>query len=510
MVSFYQPTKTKYKIVVESDAFPSDKYAMESQLKFHGFDPKEGLILWKPRKGEDLCRFEDLEKILETQAHGAGNIQPDLHNTGADFAVWCSYKYLNSGPGSLGGCFVHEKHANNKKLNRFAGWWGHNKDTRFNMRQDFDPLPGAEGLCGSLLALRMAQRGFKVTLVEKRPDLRNANLDAGRSINLSLSDRGLKGLRLAGLEEKARELCIPMLGRMIHDKEGNTFMSNYSGREGEFINSISRPGLNMMLLDAAEAIPNVEIIFNKGCVAVDLKNASAIFEDFNTKEKIEIKADIILGTDGAGSVVRRNMFDDRNFLFSFSQDYLTHGYKEITIPAAKDGGYRTEKGALHIWPRGEDMLIALPNLDGSFTVTLFAPYSNSDYCFDNLTTPEMVMEYFTKEYPDAVALMPNLVEEFFDNPTGPLGTIKCSPWNSYGKTLILGDAAHAIVPFYGQGMNASFEDVVVFDEILEKQEGDILDWKKVFYEYEKARKIDTDGIADLAVDNFHEMKEHTA
>jgi kynurenine 3-monooxygenase len=366
------------------------------------------------------------------------------------------------------------------------------------------------GLCGSLLALRMGQRGFRVTLVEKRPDLRDANLDAGRSINLSLSDRGLKGLRLAGLEEEARELCIPMLGRMIHDKEGNTFMSNYSGRDGEFINSISRPGLNMMLLNAAEAMPNVQIIFDKGCKTVDLENASAVFEDYTTKERIELKGDVILGTDGAGSLVRRSMFNDRKFLFSFSQEYLTHGYKEITIPATEDGGYRTEKGALHIWPRGEDMLIALPNLDGSFTVTLFAPYSNSDYCFDNLTTPEMVTAYFTQEYPDAVALMPNLVKEFFDNPTGPLGTIKCSPWNSYGKTLILGDAAHAIVPFYGQGMNASFEDVVVFDEVLEKQAEGELDWKKIFQEYEQARKLDTDAIADLAVDNFHEMKEHTA
>ncbi|MFT7073347.1 MAG: kynurenine 3-monooxygenase [Patiriisocius sp.] len=379
-----------------------------------------------------------------------------------------------------------------------------------NMTNNQNILIVGAGLCGSLLALRMAQRGFQVTLVEKRPDLRDATLDAGRSINLSLSDRGLKGLRLAGLEEEARKLCIPMLGRMIHDKEGNTFMSNYSGRDGEFINSISRPGLNMMLLNAAEAMPNVQIIFNKGCKTVDLESASAIFEDYTTKEKIKLQGDIILGTDGAGSVIRRSMFNDRKFLFSFSQDYLTHGYKEITIPATEDGGYRTEKGALHIWPRGEDMLIALPNLDGSFTVTLFAPYSNSDYCFDNLNTSEMVTEYFTKEYPDAVALMPNLVEEFFNNPTGPLGTIKCSPWNSYGKTLILGDAAHAIVPFYGQGMNASFEDVVVFDEVLENQKGDEINWKKVFKEYEQARKLDTDAIADLAVDNFHEMKEHTA
>ena len=363
------------------------------------------------------------------------------------------------------------------------------------------------GLCGSLLSLRLAQRGYKVTLVEKRPDLRKTTLDAGRSINLALSDRGLRGLRIAGVEEEAKKLCIPMFGRMIHDKHGNTFLSKYSGREDEYINSISRPGLNMLLLDAAEKLPNVEVIFNQGCVEVDLENAVATFEDYNTKAQTTISGDFILGTDGAGSAVRKSMFNYRKFLFSFSQDWLTHGYKEITIPAAENGGYRTDKGALHIWPRGEDMLIALPNLDGSFTVTLFLPYSNSDYCFDNLTSPEMVMEYFTKEFPDAVKLMPNLVEEFFENPTGPLGTIKCSPWNCCGKTLLLGDAAHAIVPFYGQGMNASFEDVVVFDEILDRYEGD---WPTIFQEYEKVRKKDTDAIADLAVDNFYEMKEHTA
>jgi kynurenine 3-monooxygenase len=298
-----------------------------------------------------------------------------------------------------------------------------------------------------------------------------------------------------------------MYGRMIHDAKGNTFMSNYSGRDGECINSISRPGLNMLLLDEAEAMPNVTIIFNKGCTHIDLENGTATFEDYNTKEEISYSGDIILGTDGAGSVVRKAMFDNRKLLFSFSQEWLTHGYKEITIPATADGGYRTEKGALHIWPRGEDMLIALPNLDGSFTVTLFAPYANTKYCLDNLTTPEMVTQYFTEAYPDAMDLMPNLVKEFFDNPTGPLGTIRCSPWHCYEKVVLLGDAAHAIVPFYGQGMNASFEDVFVFDEILNTFEGN---WKTVLFEYEKARKQDTDAIANLALDNFHEMKEHTA
>ena len=370
------------------------------------------------------------------------------------------------------------------------------------------------GLCGSLLALRMAQRGFQVTLVEKRPDLRKVNQDAGRSINLALSDRGLRGLRLAGVEEAAKKLCIPMNGRMIHDTKGNTFLSKYSGRNDEYINSISRPGLNMLLLDEAEKMPNVKIIFNHSCEDVDLENASATFKDFNTKEEITISADAIFGTDGAGSAVRKSMFDSHKFLFSFSQQWLSHGYKELEIPATENNGYRTYKNALHIWPRGEDMLIALPNLDGSFTVTLFLPYENSDYCFANLTSPEMVHEYFNKEFPDVVEMIPNLSEEFFGNPTGPLGTVKCSPWNAFGKVLLMGDAAHAIVPFYGQGMNASFEDVVVFDEILDSPSqpprGGGVDWEGIFKKYETLRKKDTDAIADLAVDNFHEMKEHTA
>ncbi|NND63823.1 MAG: FAD-dependent monooxygenase [Flavobacteriaceae bacterium] len=363
------------------------------------------------------------------------------------------------------------------------------------------------GLCGSLLALRMAQRGYNITLIEKRPDLRKVSQDAGRSINLALSDRGLKGLRLAGVEEAARKLCIPMQGRMIHDKDGNTFLSKYSGRENEHINSISRPGLNMLLLNEVEKMPNVNLHFNLGCKSVDLENAAATFRNYETGETQTFTGDVLFGTDGAGSVVRKSMFEDKRFLFSFSQQWLTHGYKELEIPATENGGYRIDKDALHIWPRGADMLIALPNLDGSFTVTLFAPYEDSDYCFNNLTTEEKVLEYFNNEFADIVPLIPDLTNEFFENPTAPLGTIKCSPWNSYGKSILLGDAAHAIVPFYGQGMNASFEDVVVFDEILEKHQGN---WDTVFSEYEKSRKKDTDAIADLAVDNFHEMKEHTA
>ena len=216
-------------------------------------------------------------------------------------------------------------------------------------------------------------------------------------------------------------------------------------------------------------------------------------------------ADCIIATDGAGSALRKSYYLGKKFLFRFSQDLLTHGYKELSILPTKEGDYKTYKNALHIWPRGDFMIIALPNLDGSFTVTLFLSYNEGEYNFNNLTTPEIVTEFFKKEFPDALELMPNLVDDFFENPTAPLGTVKCSPWHYKGNTLLMGDSAHAIVPFYGQGMNASFEDVVEFDTVLDKHEGD---WETIFSDYEKTRKKDTDAIADLAIDNFHEMKDH--
>ena len=363
------------------------------------------------------------------------------------------------------------------------------------------------GLCGSLLALRLAQRGFKIEVYESRSDLRTSDISAGRSINLALSDRGLKALRLCGMEEKAREICIPMYGRLIHDKDGNIFSSNYSGRENEYINSISRGDLNAILLDEVEKHENVNIHFNKKCENIDIENNIANFEDYKTKQNFSIKADVIFGGDGTGSSLRKSYLSERKFLFSYSQNYLNHGYKELEIPADKSGNHQISKGHLHIWPRGDFMLIALPNLDGSFTVTLFLSYDEGEFNFENLTSEKKITEFFEKEFPDALALIPNIKDEFINNPTGPLGTIKCSPWSYENKTLLIGDSSHAIVPFYGQGMNASFEDVYVLDEILNK---DLGDWKSVFNEYQTKRKKDTDAIADLAIDNFHEMKKHVS
>ncbi|MGB5981448.1 MAG: NAD(P)/FAD-dependent oxidoreductase [Nonlabens sp.] len=367
-------------------------------------------------------------------------------------------------------------------------------------------LIAGAGLCGSLLGLRLAQRGYHVDILEKRPDMRKAVVDGGRSINLALSDRGLKGLELVGLGDKVKELCIPMHGRLIHDKEGNTFLSKYSGREGEYINSISREELNKLLLDEADRYDDVQIDFDDAVKAVDLKTATLTYHDSETDSEKIWKADLLFGTDGAGSVVRKAMAKQRDFLFSNSIDWLPHGYKELSIPHAENGGWRIDKNALHIWPRGGFMLIALPNLDGSFTLTLFMQYSGEGYSFDSINTEEEITEFFKAEFPDVIAHIPDLVQQYKENPAPPLGTVRCSPWTAYGKSLILGDSAHAIVPFYGQGMNASFEDVAVLDQMIDALD----DWEDVFRDFSKQRKPDADAIADLALDNFVEMRDSVA
>lgn len=334
--------------------------------------------------------------------------------------------------------------------------------------------------------------------------MRKVEMDAGRSINLALSDRGLRALRRAGMEDEIRKECIPMRGRLIHPKEGDVRFSPYSGREEDYINSVSRGGLNIALLDKAESYPNAELFFDHKCESVDLENGTCVFSNRKTGEREEFESEVVIGTDGAGSAVRRSLMSrTTDLLFNYSQDFLRHGYKELSIPPAEGGGFRIEKNALHIWPRGGFMVIALPNLDGSFTVTMFHPFAG-EWGFNALDTPEKVMAFFYEEFPDIIPQMPTLLDDYFGNPTGALGTIKCYPWQAFGKVCVMGDASHAIVPFYGQGMNASFEDVTVFDEILEKHEGD---WERIFTEFQDARKENTDAIADLAIDNFVEMRD---
>ena len=371
------------------------------------------------------------------------------------------------------------------------------------MKTDKIIIIGA-GLSGTLLAITMAQRGYQVALYERRDDMRKVSMSAGRSINLALSPRGMLGLDLAGIRAEILQECIPMNGRMIHPKGGQAFFQSYSGRAGEAINSVSRGGLNIALLNKAETFPNIEILFNHSCTHVLLEKGIAHFKHEKTGITVEAKGDIVIGTDGSGSALRKSMMDKTaDLLFNYSQHFLSHGYKELSIKPANGGGFQLDKNALHIWPRGSFMIIALPNMDGSFTVTMFHPFEG-EYGFNHMKEPKQVRQFFETFYPELIPFMPDYVDEYFNNPTGSLGTVKCFPWQAYGKCLMMGDAAHAIVPFYGQGMNASFEDVRVFNEILD-QHGN--DWLKVFDQFQQERAENTNAIADLAIDNFMEMRD---
>lgn len=363
------------------------------------------------------------------------------------------------------------------------------------------------GLCGSLLGIRLAQRGHEVHIYESRPDMRKAKIDGGRSINLALSDRGIKALELIGMEHVVARDGIPLYGRMIHPMEGEPTYMAYSGRNGEAIHSISRGGLNKSLLEEAEKYPNIHLYFNQRCIDVNFEKRFVCFENGKGGEEYILECDRILATDGAGSAVRRAMMrHTTENRFNFSQHFLTHGYKELSIPSAdKNGNFRIEKNALHIWPRGSQMLIALPNLGGSFTVTLFQDFEGPEG-FNALKSPEKIHSFFDKYYPTAKEQMPDLVNDFLTNPSANLGTIKCYPWQVNHFSVLMGDAAHAIVPFYGQGMNCAFEDVCVLDDLM-NQHGE--NWAEIFERFQENRKPDGDAIADLAVDNFYEMRIST-
>jgi len=359
------------------------------------------------------------------------------------------------------------------------------------------------GLVGSLLSIYLAKRGADVHVYERRPDMRTAQVVAGRSINLALSDRGLRALRGVGIEQDIKDISIPMHGRMVHDVEGNTNFQPY-GKEGQSILSVSRGELNRKLMTLAESLPNVTLHFDQRCVGVDLDRATANFVNDATTQTSTATADRIYGTDGAFSALRGRMqMSDR---FDYSQQYLGHGYKELTIPPAADGGFRLEKHCLHIWPRGNYMLIALPNLDGSFTCTLFFPFEG-EVSFASLQTPTQVEQFFGSVFPDAMAQMPTLIEDYFANPTSSLVIIRCAPWHYKDKACLLGDAAHAIVPFYGQGMNAGFEDCTMFDALADELWDDKTE---LFEQFSALRKPDADAIADLALRNFIEMRDLVA
>lgn len=364
-------------------------------------------------------------------------------------------------------------------------------------------LAGA-GLAGSLLGVFLARRGCRVALYERRPDMRRETISAGRSINLALSERGIRALRSVGLLDSIMQIAIPMKGRMMHDKKGNLSYQAYGKNDHEVIYSVSRGTLNARLMDLAEAETGVSIRFHSRCTGMNLDTREVDFVDEKTGKTFTVPAETVIGTDGAASALRLELMKAGRF--NFSQEYLEHGYKELTIPPDANGNFRMEKNALHIWPRGSFMMIALPNPDGSFTCTLFFPYAGENG-FDALNTPEKVLAFFDTEFPDAVPLMPTLVEDFMHNPTGSLATVRCAPWHWKDALALLGDAAHAVVPFFGQGMNCSFEDCVILDECME-QYG--TDWKAVFAAYSASRKTNADAIADMALENFIEMRDKVA
>lgn len=354
------------------------------------------------------------------------------------------------------------------------------------------------GLVGSLQACYLQKRGFKVDVYESRGDMRKVGYIGGRSINLALSTRGWTALDKIGLSEEIHKIAIPMYGRTIHQISGDINYQPY-GKENEAIYSVSRGELNKRMVELADNFPEVDFHFNHFCQKIDLDKSEAVFLNTETNQEIHLQADWIIGTDGAFSRVRNSMMPLPRF--QYSQYYIDYGYKELTIPAGENGRFLLEKEALHIWPRGEFMLIALPNMDGSFTCTLFLPFEG-ELAFDDLTDESKVKAYFEQYFPDAMKLMPTLVHDFTKNPTSALVTVKCSPWH-HKNTILMGDAAHAVVPFFGQGMNCGFEDVRVLDELMDT----IADDKELFESYSKLRKENGDAIADMALDNFIEMRD---
>jgi kynurenine 3-monooxygenase len=360
------------------------------------------------------------------------------------------------------------------------------------------------GLVGSLLSIYLAKRGYKINMYERRPDMRKAKISAGKSINLALSDRGWRGLEGVGIADDIKKIAIPMYGRQIHNRDGSTVFQPY-GKKDQAIYSVSRAEINMKLMDLAEQQKDVKIYFDERCTHVDRKNLITHFENGTSKNKSSAASDLLFGSDGAFSAARLDMqlTSDR---FEYNQHYISAGYKELIIPPGKNGEFLLEKNALHIWPRGSFMMIALPNMDGNFTCTLFLPFEG-EKSFANLKTREQVKKFFDEEFSTAVPLMPTLLDDFFANPTSSLVTVKCYPWTFDNKIALIGDAAHAIVPFFGQGMNCGFEDCVVLNDLISKHHES---WDEIFPAYQASRKPDGDAIADLAIANFVEMRDKTA
>lgn len=358
------------------------------------------------------------------------------------------------------------------------------------------------GLAGSYMAYAMGKKGYDVKVFEKRPDPRKADYASGRSINLVVSHRGWTAFAYAGIEEAIREIVVPAYGRQIHDLEGNESYFPYS-IEGKAIHSISRSELNTRLVELAEALPNVEVFFNHFCTDIDFNEGHATFTA--DEAHLHISADLIVGADGAGSAVRSILIKQPRF--NYSQEFITSGYKEIHIPAANDGSPQLNIDALHIWPRREFMLMGLANTDNGFTGTVFAPF-DGEFGLDHLPTGKDGLRYFQKYFKDAIPLIPNLEEQWENNPTSALAVIRCKPYHWGTNVMLIGDAAHATVPFYGEGMNGSLEDVRVFCELLDEH-GDS-DMQKVMEKYTELRVPAGNALVDLSLRNFIEMRDLVA
>ena len=356
------------------------------------------------------------------------------------------------------------------------------------------------GLAGALLALLLARRDFAVNLYDRRPDPRLAASARGRSINLALAARGIVALERAGVMERIRPLLIPMRGRMVHSLSGETQLQPYGQRESEIIYSVSRADLNRVLIEGAARHPQVSLRFRQTCLEALPEAGTLRMRDERTGGEYTVPIAPAIATDGAGSAVRSSL--TRSGLIDAREDWLDHDYKELTIPPARDGRHVMEPLALHIWPRGGSMLIALPNIDGSFTATLFMARTGPD-SFETLTDPGRIQALFQSQFADAADHMPNLIGDFTAHPQGQLGTVHARPWHIGERVLLLGDAAHAIVPFHGQGMNAAFEDCSSLDALLDRHES----WEALFAQFERSRLPDTDAIAQMALENYIEMRD---
>jgi kynurenine 3-monooxygenase len=359
------------------------------------------------------------------------------------------------------------------------------------------------GPTGALLAILLRRRGLEVTLYDSRPDPRGVAGESGRSINLALADRGIHALKLAGVYDAIAGTLVPMRGRMIHPQGGSPTLHLYGQRPSEVIYSVSRHVLNQALLDVAHGAHGVTMNFEHRLEDVDFAAGTAQIHDLRRDVRSSMPLATLLASDGAGSVVRRHM--STAGLIEATESDLEHGYKELSIPAAPDGGYRMSRDALHIWPRGNFMLIALPNIDGSFTATLFLA-KHGAVSFASLSTPAAIELFLSTHFLDVFQQMPDCVAEFQSHPTGFLGTVHARPWSVRGQACLVGDAAHAIVPFHGQGMNCCFEDCLAFDDCL----GRNVTWEAVFDDFFESRKPNTDAIADMAVENYLEMRERVA